>query len=66
MTGTIGEQLKLIRINEGLTMEQFAAVVGKTTQTVYRWEKGAAYPSTESLYEIATRYKVILHIHPQK
>ena len=41
----MGEKLKEFRKEYGLSMEKFAAKVGVTLQTVYRWESGKATPS---------------------
>ena len=46
--GVIGEQIKKIRIEKGITQEQLGQLVGVTTQAVSRWERGGT-PDAEVL-----------------
>lgn len=38
------EEIKAIRLNLGLTQEQFAHKIGATVASVNRWENGKATP----------------------
>ena len=38
------EEIKAMRQNMGLSMEDFAREVGVSTTTVFRWEKGERAP----------------------
>ena len=40
-----GELIRNIRLNLGLTQEEFASTIGVTFSTVNRWENGHAKPS---------------------
>jgi len=46
------EMIKELRIQLGLTQEQFAARVGVTFSTVNRWEAGRSQPSPLAWREI--------------
>jgi len=46
------EMIKKLRIQLGLTQEQFAAKVGVTFSTVNRWEAGRSRPSPLAWREI--------------
>ena len=48
----IGEQIKKIRIEKGITQEQLGEMIGVTTQAVSRWERGGT-PDAEILPSIA-------------
>ena len=46
------EQLKQIRINLGLSQEDFGHLLGVTGATIYRWESGAFKPSKLAVEKI--------------
>lgn len=48
----IGEQIKKIRIEKGITQEQLGELIGVTTQAVSRWERGGT-PDAELLPRIS-------------
>ena len=66
MTGNVGDQIKMIRLNNNLNQEEFGDKLGKTKQTVYRWEKGSIVPSIEAIQQVATVFDTVIHIHPIK
>ena len=62
-TSNRSDIIKRLRVQLGLTQEQFAARVGVTFSTVNRWEAGRSRPSPlawreiERLSEVMTRTK---------
>ena len=56
----IGEFLKKLRKQKGLTQEQFAEIVNVSNRTVSRWENGYNLPDLDVLIEIADYYEVDL------
>ena len=56
----IGQFLKLLRKEKGITQEQFAEIIGVSGRTVSRWETGANMPDLDILIEISDYYEVDL------
>ncbi len=56
----IGEFLKTLRKQKGLTQEQLAEIVNVSDRTVSRWENGHNLPDLDVLIEIADYYEVDL------
>ena len=56
----LGENLKRLRLNKGLTQEQAAEALGVSPQAVSRWETDAAYPDITLLPGLAMFYGVSL------
>ncbi len=54
----IGEQIKTLRKEKGLTQEQLADALGVSYQSVSRWELGVCYPDMELLPAIANLFGV--------
>ena len=54
----LSERIKLLRKQQGLTLEQFGVEIGVTKQTTSRWETGLRQPSLEMLARIAEFYGV--------
>ena len=54
----IGQFLKLLRKEKGITQEQFAEIIGVSGRTVSRWETGANMPDLDILIQIADYYEV--------
>ena len=50
-------KLREYRENAGYTQEEIAALVGKTTRTVQKWEAGISLPNADSLCELCTILK---------
>lgn len=50
---TIGNNIKRLRINKGITQEQLGAVLGVSSQAVSKWENESAYPDILMLPHIA-------------
>lgn len=53
-----GEILKDLRRKKDITQEELADILGVTSQSVSRWEKGACYPDMELLPAIANYFNV--------
>lgn len=51
----VGKRIKEIRINQGLTLEKFGALVNAKRSDVYRWEKGYHLPNKNRLKIIAMK-----------
>lgn len=49
----IGLKIKTIRVNKGLSMEEFGKLLNTSKGTVNNWEKGRNYPNRENLKFIA-------------
>lgn len=56
----IGEKLKLLRREKGVTQEKLAEVLGVSCQSVSRWELGVCYPDLELLPALANYFGVTL------
>ena len=54
----IGETIKRLRQDKGLTQEQLAEKLGVSFQSVSRWEGGTSYPDIELIPEIAGFFHV--------
>lgn len=52
----LGEKLREMRRNKGLTQEQVAEMVGVSPQSVSRWENDTAYPDVVMLAGLAMLY----------
>ena len=52
----IGDNLRRLRLEKGLTQEQAAEVFGVSSQAVSRWENNSAYPDITLLPGIAMFY----------
>ena len=55
---TIGEKIKDIRIQNGLTQTEFAKKIETTQTSVGLWEKGLCQPSLRALRAISIEFKV--------
>jgi transcriptional regulator with XRE-family HTH domain len=49
----IGERIRVLREERGLTGEQLASKLERGSQTIYRWEWGKTSPRWDDLQEIA-------------
>ncbi len=49
----LGENIKQLRTEKGLTQEELAEIIGAAHQSVSRWERGECYPDIELLPVIA-------------
>jgi len=56
----IGEHLRALRLQQGLTQEQLAEALGVSCQSVSRWELEVCYPDLELLPVIANYFEVTL------
>ena len=48
---TFGEKIRTMRLQNGYSQEQLAAMTGVTKRTVRNWETGGKYPRSQALYE---------------
>lgn len=54
----VGERIRLIRKNAGLTQEQFAEAIGYSKMQVHYVETGKVIPSNELLHQVAVAFHV--------
>ena len=54
----IGERIKEIRLEYGLSQEKFGQILSVSQDTVSLWEKGKSVPTTEFLIAIAKAFDV--------
>ncbi len=54
----IGETIKRLRRERGVTQEEFAALLGVSGQSVSRWENGVCYPDMDLVPAIANFFGV--------
>ncbi len=54
----IGELIKQLRKEKGITQEEFAEILGVSFQSVSRWENGTCYPDLELLPTISEFFGV--------
>ncbi len=54
----IGENLKKLRKEKGLSQEQLADILNVSRQSVSKWESDLAYPETEKLIKLANLYDI--------
>lgn len=58
MLHSLNENIKRLRISQGMSQVEFAALVGVTKQCVSNWENDNVLPSIEMLVKIADIFKV--------
>ncbi len=56
MNLSLGENIKRIRLERGLTQEEVASHLGVSFQSVSKWERGEGYPDIELLPSLAIYY----------
>lgn len=54
----IGENIRTLRKEKGITQEKLAELLGVTSQAVSRWESGAGYPDMDQLPGLASLFEV--------
>lgn len=55
---TIGQRIQQIRVEHGLSQEEFAEKLGTTRQTVSRWELDQTYPEIAKIVRISSVFSV--------
>lgn len=58
MLHSLNENIKRLRISQGMSQVEFATLVGVTKQCVSNWENDNVLPSIEMLVKIADIFKV--------
>ena len=58
MLYSLNENIKRLRISQGMSQVEFAALIGVTKQCVSNWENDNVLPSIEMLVKIADIFKV--------
>ena len=54
----IGEKIKELRYEKGLTQEEIGALIGISAQSVSKWERGEGYPDIEMLPPLANYFGI--------
>lgn len=54
----IGERIKQLRYEKGLTQEEVAAHLGVSAQSISKWERGEGYPDIEMLPTLASYFNI--------
>ncbi|MBE5747258.1 MAG: helix-turn-helix transcriptional regulator [Clostridiales bacterium] len=54
----IGQRIKEIRLEHGLSQQRFGAILSVSQDTVSLWEMGKSAPTTEFLIAIAKNFEV--------
>lgn len=54
------EKLSVLRTEQGLTQNELALKVNVSRQSIYKWERGTATPTTENLISLSRLYGVPL------
>ena len=62
MKMTVGEQIRTIRIEKGLTQKQVAELTGLLEPTIRKYESGKIHPKSDNLNKIASA----LGVHPSQ
>ncbi len=60
MTFLLGERIKKLRRDNGLTIDEVAEKIGVCRNKLYKWEISDGYPDMETLQKIADYFKVPL------
>ena len=58
----LGEQIRALRKEAGLTQEQLAEALGVSVSAVHKWESGKANPELEMLVEIAAFFETSVDV----
>ena len=56
-----GKRIKELRKSKGLTAEQLAEKLYRSTKTISSWETGARFPSIDNLVDLANLFDVSVH-----
>ena len=54
----IGEKIKELRYEKGLTQEEIGSLLGVSAQSVSKWERGEGYPDIEMLPALANYFNI--------
>jgi transcriptional regulator with XRE-family HTH domain len=57
-TNSIGERIKNVRIEKGISQSELAEKIHISASTLCRWEKGLVEPSFESIHDISTALNI--------
>lgn len=55
---SIGENIRTLRVNKGLSQDYIAELLGVSHQAVSRWENGLAAPSVDNIAELCEVFDV--------
>ena len=58
--GQIGQKIRVLRKNKGITQEQLAEILKVSTPAISKWESGQTYPDISLLPIIARYFQVTI------
>jgi transcriptional regulator with XRE-family HTH domain len=58
----VGQQIRALRIDQGLSVEQLAAAIGASLAELEGYENGCSRPSAARLWELAQTLRVPLSV----
>ena len=56
----LGDMINKVRVDAGLSTEQFAEIFGVSRQSVQKWESGESVPALDKLTRIAKYFDISL------
>lgn len=57
----MGQRIKHVRESHGIDQDAFGVAIGAARNTIYRWEKGLAYPPADVLFIVHEKYGINIH-----
>ena len=55
---TIGENIKKLRLEKGITQEQLAEILNVSNAAVSKWERGGSFPDITLLFPLSDYFDV--------
>ena len=55
---TIGENIKRLRLEKGITQEQLAEILNVSNAAVSKWERGGSFPDITLLFPLADYFGI--------
>ncbi len=62
MKNKFAENIKMLRIDKGISQEELGKIIGVSQQCVSKWEAGKADPTLTSLWKLADLFGVSIDI----
>ena len=57
---TIGENIKRLRLEKGITQEQLAEILNVSNAAVSKWERGGSFPDITLLFPLSDYFGISL------
>ena len=55
---SIGENIKRLRLEKGITQEQLAEILNVSNAAVSKWERGGSFPDITLLFPLADYFEI--------